>query len=298
MSDNGLMSILTLRRWRQRPPAIAVVRLQGVIAPAAGFRATLSLAGLAATLHRAFALKGIKAVALQINSPGGSPVQSALIAARIRALAGEKNLPVYAFIEDVGASGGYWLACAADEIYADASSVVGSIGVISSSFGLEDFIARHGIQRRVYAAGAHKGMLDPFLPENPDDVARLKAMQAEIHENFKAEVRARRGRKLKGEEGELFSGAFWTGARAKELGLVDGLGDLRSIMRLHFGPRVSLKLVGVQRGWLRRRFLRNAAPGSGLAAALSVPDAPLAAGIADGVLQAIEERAWWGRYGL
>ncbi|MGE0154130.1 MAG: S49 family peptidase [Reyranellaceae bacterium] len=291
--DNGLMSILTLRRWRQRAPVVAVIRLQGVIAPSAGLRATLSLAGLAATLHRAFALKGVKAVALQINSPGGSPVQSALIAARIRALAGEKHLPVYAFVEDVAASGGYWLACAADEIWADANSIVGSIGVISASFGLEEFIARHGIRRRVHAAGEHKGMLDPFLPENADDVARLKAMQAEIHDNFKAEVRARRGRKLKGEEGELFSGAFWTGARAKEMGLVDGLGDLRSVMRMHYGPRVKLRLIGGQRGWLRRRLLRNEAPPLELGAG-----APVAASLAAGVLAAIEERAWWGRYGL
>jgi signal peptide peptidase SppA len=291
--DEGLLSYLSLRRWRQRPPSVAVIRLQGVIAPAAGFRATLSLAGLATTLHRAFNLKGIRAVALQIKSPGGSPVQSALIAARIRQLASEKHLPVYAFVEDVAASGGYWLACAADEIYADANSIVGSIGVISSSFGLEDFIARHGIHRRVYTSGEHKGMLDPFLPENPDDVARLKTMQAEIHENFKSEVRARRGRKLKGEDGELFSGAFWTGARAKEMGLVDGLGDLRSIMRLHFGPRVSLKLIGAQRGWLRRRFMRNQAPDFDLTAA-----SPVAASLAEGVLAAIEERAWWGRYGL
>lgn len=293
MSENGLMSILTLRRWRSPAPTVAVIRLQGVIAPSAGFRATLSLAGLAGTLQRAFSMKDVKAIALQINSPGGSPVQSALIAARIRALASEKHLPVYAFIEDVGASGGYWLACAADEIYADANSIVGSIGVISSSFGLEDFIARHGVHRRVYTSGEHKGMLDPFLPENPDDVARLKSMQAEIHENFKAEVRAHRGRKLKGEESELFSGAFWTGAKAKELGLVDGLGDLRSTMRLHFGPRVNLKLVGAQRGWLRRRFMRNAAPSFEMTQA-----SPIAATLADGVLAAIEERAWWGRYGL
>jgi signal peptide peptidase SppA len=291
--DQGMMSMLTLQRWRNPAPSVAVIRLQGVIAPSAGFRATLSLAGLAAVLHRAFTLKGVKAIALQINSPGGSPVQSALIAARIRQLASEKHLPVYAFVEDVAASGGYWLACAADEIYADANSIVGSIGVISSTFGLEDFIARHGIHRRVYTSGEHKGMLDPFQPENPDDVARLKAMQAEIHENFKAEVRARRGRKLKGEEGELFSGAFWTGAKAKEMGLVDGLGDLRSVLRLHFGPRVKLRLIGAPRGWLRRRFMRNEAPVLDMTQA-----SPIAASLADGLLQALEERAWWGRYGL
>jgi signal peptide peptidase SppA len=293
MSDDGLMSILTLRRWRARPPEVAVIRLQGVIAPAAGLRATLSLASLASVLQRAFTMKGVKAIALQINSPGGSPVQSALIAARIRALASEKHLPVYAFVEDVAASGGYWLACAADEIYADPNSIVGSIGVISSSFGLEDFITRHGIHRRVYTSGEHKGMLDPFLPENPDDVARLKSMQAEIHENFKAEVRARRGRKLKGEESELFSGAFWTGAKAKEMGLIDGLGDLRSVLRLHFGPRVKLRLIGAQRGWLRRRFMRNQMPQFDMATA-----SPIAASLTEGVLAAIEERAWWGRYGL
>lgn len=289
----GLGRLLQRLRILPAPPVVPVVRLTGVLSPGATpLRSGLSLQRLAPLLKRAFATPGAKAVALVINSPGGSAVQSSLIARRIRQLARERDLPVIAFVEDVAASGGYWLACAADEIYADPNSIVGSIGVISSSFGLEDFIARHGIQRRVYAAGAHKGMLDPFLPENADDVARLKSMQAEIHENFKAEVRARRGRKLKGEESELFSGAFWTGARARELGLVDGLGDLRSVMRQHFGPRVSLKLVGVQRGWLRRRLLRNAAPN------LALVETPVAASIADGLLQAIEERAWWGRYGL
>ncbi len=296
MSERRLFSILTLRRWRDPPPLVAVIRLQGVIAPSTGFRATLSLAGLAATLQMAFSLRGARAVALQINSPGGSPVQSALIAARIRQLAGEKNLPVYAFVEDVAASGGYWLACAADEIYADANSIVGSIGVISSSFGLDEFIARHGVRRRVYTSGDHKGMLDPFLPENPDDVQRLKSMQAEIHENFKAEVRARRGRKLKEEDGELFSGAFWTGARAKDLGLVDGIGDLRSVMRSHFGPRVALRLVGVRRGWLRRTLMRNRVP-LDLNADMA-RTAPIAALLGDGLVSALEERAWWSRYGL
>ncbi|MGE3905369.1 MAG: S49 family peptidase [Reyranellaceae bacterium] len=295
MIESRLLSILTLRRWRDPAPLVAVVRLQGVIAPSTGFRATLSLAGLATTLQMAFSLRGARAVALQINSPGGSPVQSALIAARIRALAGEKNLPVYAFVEDVAASGGYWLACTADEIYADANSIVGSIGVISSSFGLDEFIARHGVRRRVYTAGEHKGMLDPFLPENPDDVQRLKSMQAEIHENFKAEVRARRGRKLKEEGGELFSGAFWTGTRARELGLVDGIGDLRSVMRSHFGPRVVLRLVGMRRGWLRRTLMRNRVPSDLMADATR---APVAALLSDGLLAALEERAWWSRYGL
>jgi len=263
-------------------PVVAVVRLSGVIGPLGPWRGGLSLAGLAATLDRAFGLGGLKGVALAINSPGGSPVQSALIAKRIRALAAEKKLPVFAFAEDVAASGGYWLATAGDEIYADDSSIVGSIGVISAGFGFPELLQRLGVERRVHAAGARKSMLDPFRPENPDDVARLEALQREIHDSFKAQVRARRGARLKADDETLFSGEFWTGRRALELGLIDGLGDLRSVMRARFGAKVRLRPVGVQRGWLMRRLGRSTAADDWV----------------HDVLGAVEERALWARFGL
>jgi serine protease SohB len=262
-------------------PIVAVVRLNGVIGPLGPWRGGLSLAGLASTLERAFSLRGIKAVALAVNSPGGSPVQSSLIAKRIRALAAEKKLPVFAFAEDVAASGGYWLATAGDEIFADDSSIVGSIGVISAGFGFQDLLRRAGVERRIHTAGARKSMLDPFQPENAEDVARLEALQREIHDSFKAQVRARRGARLKGDDATLFSGEFWTGRGALELGLVDGIGDLRSVMRARFGDKVRLRVVGAPTGWLRRRL--------GLSAPEEWPR---------GVLAAAEERALWARYGL
>ncbi len=290
------MSLLTLERWRNPPPTVAVLRLSGVIAPSGGLRGGLALTGLAGMFHRAFALRNVKAIALQINSPGGSPVQSALIASRIRALATEKNLPVYAFVEDVAASGGYWLATAADEIYVDANSIVGSIGVISASFGFEDFIARHGIKRRMHTSGAHKSMLDPFQPEIQEDVDRLEKFQAEIHENFKTQVRSRRGLKLKADEATLFSGEFWSGAKAKQMGLVDGIGDLRSIMRQHYGERVRLQVIAAPKRWMISRLLgRTEAPLSGVELANG---GALGADFARGLVSAIEERAWWSRYGL
>jgi len=253
-------------------------------------RTGLSLARLAPQIERAFAVPRVKAVALSINSPGGSPVQSSLIARRIRQLASEKNVPVVAFAEDVAASGGYWLACAADEIYADASSILGSIGVIASSFGFAEAIERIGVKRRIYTAGEHKSMLDPFQPENADDVERLKAIQAEIHEGFQAWVRERRGDRLRGTPAELFSGEFWTGKRALELGLIDGIDDLRSAMRRRFGDDVRLRVIGGERSWLRRRLVS----GSGLD---DVP-ALLPASWADDLLAAVETRLWWNRFGL
>jgi signal peptide peptidase SppA len=292
---NSLMSLLRFERWRDPPPTVSVIRLSGIIAPSGGLRGgSLAMATLAGILQRAFSQRGLKAVALQINSPGGSPVQSALIASRIRALASEKNLPIYAFVEDVAASGGYWLATAADEIYADANSVVGSIGVISASFGFEDFIARHGIKRRMHTSGEHKSMLDPFQPEIQEDVDRLKTFQSEIHENFKQQVRARRGLKLKADENVLFSGEFWSGAKAKQLGLIDGLGDLRSIMRQHYGERVRLRVVTPPRRWmLGRLFGRTSLDGG-----TELLSGSHGADFAGGLIAAIEERAWWSRYGL
>jgi signal peptide peptidase SppA len=265
------------------PPVVAVLRLGGVIASGAMLgRAGLNLAGLAGPIEAAFSLRRVKAVALAINSPGGSPVQSALIAGRLRQMADEKKLPLFAFAEDVAASGGYWLATAADEIFADPSSIVGSIGVISSGFGFTGLIDRIGVERRLHTSGERKSFLDPFRPEQPEDVARLKGLQAELHDNFKAQVLARRGAKLSADPAVLFSGEFWTGARAKELGLIDGLGDLRSVMRARFGDRVKLRRVGPPRSWLRRRLGLNS----------------LAGGFAGALVGAAEERALWQRYGL
>jgi signal peptide peptidase SppA len=285
----SLLSRLPLGRFRPSLPVVAVVRLVGVIGQVGPLRAGLSLARVAPAIDRAFSLPGVKAVALAVNSPGGSPVQSSLIARRIRQLAAEKNVPVVAFAEDVAASGGYWLACAADEIYADPSSIVGSIGVIASSFGLTEMIDKIGIKRRIYTAGERKSMLDPFRPENPDDVMRLKAIQADVHAGFQGWVRERRGDRLRGTPEELFSGEFWSGRRALELGLIDGLDDLRSAMRRRFGDDVRLKVVGGERSWLRRRLASDAAlEGQSL----------LPSSWAEDVLGAVEARALWARFGL
>jgi signal peptide peptidase SppA len=288
MNLSTLLDRLPLGTLRTPAPQVAVVPLAGVIGPLGVLRSGLSIASLASTLERAFAMRPLAAVALAINSPGGAATQSALIAGRIRQLAEEKKVPVFAFIEDVGASGGYWLATAADEIYAMDSSIVGSIGVVAAGFGFHELIGRLGVRRRLYTAGARKAMLDPFLAEDPDDVDRLKALQREVHEAFKAQVRGRRGGKLKAPEDQLFSGEFWTGTRALELGLVDGLGELRGTLRRRFGEKVRLRLVGGERGWLRRRLR------------LAVPDAMEAwpAEWAPQLLSALETRALWSRYGL
>lgn len=272
--------------FRQLAPVVGVVRLGGIIGGIGPVRRGLTLAGIAGALERAFSLGGVEAVALAINSPGGSPVQAALIHRRIRALAAEKDVKVFAFAEDVAASGGYWLALAADEIYAEESSIVGSIGVISTGFGFAQAVERLGIERRVHATGPKKAMLDPFRPEDPDDVARLKEIQGDIHESFMRIVRERRGDRLGRDDDELFSGAFWTGGRAHELGLIDGIGDLRSVLRARYGDRVKLKLVGDDRRWWWRRLGRSD----------GTPGSP--AEWADGVLWALEARGLWSRYGL
>ena len=271
-----------IRDRLRRGPVVPVVRLTGVIA-AGGMLGNrgLSIENAAPLLRRAFGQRGIKAVALSINSPGGSPVQSALIAQRIRLLATEKNLPVIAFVEDVAASGGYWLACAADEIVADPSSIVGSIGVISSGFGFQDLLARLGVERRVHTSGERKAMLDPFRPERDEDVVRLKALQAEIHDGFKDWVRQRRSGKLKADEAMLFSGEFWTGRRGLDLGLVDSLGELRGVLQARFGAKVHLPLVAPRRSMMQRL---------GLGARFEE--------IGPSTLAAIEERQHWQRFGL
>ena len=268
-------------------PIVPVLRLSGVIGGSVSIRkGGLSLADMAGSIEKAFEHRGAVAVALSINSPGGSPVQSSLIAKRIRDLASEKELPVFAFCEDVAASGGYWLACAADEIHANPSSIVGSIGVVSAGFGFPALLEKVGIERRVHTAGENKAILDPFAPENPDDVVHLKELQAEIHEQFKTHVRAYRGARLDDDEVTLFSGAFWTGERAVSLGLVDGLGDLRMVMREKFGDKVRLPVMTEPKGWLQRRM------GMRLSA-LSAP-----ADWAPSLMGALDERAHWSRFGL
>jgi signal peptide peptidase SppA len=279
---------LPVEQFRNPPPAVAVVRLAGPIGQIGALRTGLSMSRLAGVIERAFAIMDLKAVALVVNSPGGSAVQSALIAKRIRDFAIEKNVPVYAFVEDVAASGGYWLACAADEIYANANSIVGSIGVISASFGLHDAIHKIGVERRVYTAGEKKMMLDPFQPESPDDVERLRALQSEIHANFQDWVRERRGIRLRGLDADLFSGEFWTGTRAVQLGLVDGVDDLRAHMRRRFGENVKLRLVSAPTPWLRRWFGPHT----------DAPQGLLPESWADDFLGAVETRALWSRYGL
>jgi signal peptide peptidase SppA len=271
-----------LRNRFRRGPVVPVVRLSGVIASGGllGSRG-LSIESVAPLLKRAFDMRGAQAVALALNSPGGSPVQSALIAQRIRLLADEKNVKVIAFVEDVAASGGYWLACAADEILVDPSSIVGSIGVISSGFGFQDLIARIGVERRVHTSGERKAMLDPFSPEKAEDVERLHRLQAEIHGGFKDWVRQRRAAKLKGEESLLFSGEFWTGRRGLELGLVDGLGELRATLQARYGAKVHLPVIGP-----RRRLLSRFGLGTGLDS------------IGPTTLAAVEERLHWQRFGL
>jgi len=273
----------------RRGPVVPVVRLSGVIASGSllGSRG-LSIESVAPLLRRAFYLRGVKAVALSINSPGGSPVQSALIGQRIRLLAQEKDLRVIAFVEDVAASGGYWLACAADEIIADPHSIVGSIGVISAGFGFQDLLGRIGVERRLHTSGERKSMLDPFRPEQPEDVERLARLQAEIHNGFKQWVRERRAGKLKTDEATLFSGEFWTARRGLELGLVDGLGELRSTLQARFGANVHLPVIGP-----RRRLLSRL----GLGAATEVERTGIEA-IGAATLAAIEERLHWQRFGL
>ncbi|WP_114285609.1 S49 family peptidase [Candidatus Halocynthiibacter alkanivorans] len=231
-------------------PLVAVIRMSGVIA-SGGRGSALNDAGLAPLIERAFRKGKPAAVALLINSPGGSPVQSSMIAARIRRLADEKKLPVYAFVEDVAASGGYWLACAADEIIVDDNSILGSIGVISASFGFDQLMARHGVERRVYTAGKSKSMLDPFRAENPEDVTRIKDLQEQIHANFIDQVKSRRGARLSTDR-DMFTGDIWVGQRAIEVGLADATGHLVPWMKDKFGDKVRFALYGQKRGLLQR----------------------------------------------
>jgi serine protease SohB len=280
-----------IKRLINSAPVVPVVRLTGIIGAGTPLRQGLSLSAVATTLERAFSMAE-EAIAIQVNSPGGSAVQSRLIFQRIRDLAREKNVRVYMFAEDVAASGGYMLMCAGDELYADGSSIVGSIGVIFAGFGFVDLIQKIGVERRVYTAGERKLTLDSFQPENPDDVQRIKALQTGIHKDFIDLVKDRRGRKIETAGEELFTGEFWTGRRALELGLIDGIMDVRTKMRELFGEKVQLQLISAERGLFRRRV-----PGvlSSLSASMAEP---AAMSIADDAISAIEARAIWARFGF
>lgn len=287
MSERRFFSYLNPASWLRRAPKVGVVRLTGAIGMPGPLRnGGLSISSIAGPLERAFGLKNLEAVALVINSPGGSAVQSSLIAKRIRVLAGERNVPVLAFVEDVAASGGYWLATAGDEIYADESSIIGSIGVVAAGFGFTELLQRVGVERRVHTAGPRKAMLDPFLPEKPDEVERLKLVQREIHDDFIALVKERRGARLTGPESDLFSGEYWTGRTAVELGLADAVGELRSILRERFGDKVITPVIAPERSLLGR-----VRPGVGL-------EGMGRDGFADELISALEARALWARYGL
>ena len=270
--------------WKSNAPRVAVVRLAGVITSGGSpLRRGINLEAVDPLLKKAFGLRRAKAVVLVINSPGGSPVQSAVIGARIRQLAKKHNVPVVAFCEDVAASGGYWLATSADEIYANQTSVIGSIGVISAGFGFPQALEKLGVERRVYTSGKSKSMLDPFRPENEDDIAYLKELQSDIHQTFIDQVKSRRGSRLSAPEEELFSGRFWTGTKALELGLVDGLGTMHDVLADRFGDQIDL--VAVQP---KRQLLSFAGPAGSAAGAAA----------AQNLLAHIEDRSHWQRFGL
>jgi signal peptide peptidase SppA len=281
---DDFLAVLPIERFRNPPPQVAVLRFDGLI----GMRGprNLSLRRFASAIEKAFSLRNLKAVAIAINSPGGSPVQSSLLFRRLRQLAAEKDVPVIAFAEDVAASGGYWLALAADEVFAEDTSLLGSIGVITGSFGFADVLRKVGVQRRVYTAGDNKSLLDPFLAEDPKGVERLTALQRDMHETFKDMVRARRGAKLHSDESVLFTGDVFTGRRALELGLIDGIGDLRGVMRQRYGENVKLRAIEPE----RRRF--------SLAGRLGFTRRPDLGDVAADLLARLEEQLIWARFGL
>src|ERR1700732_3513976 len=277
-------------RLRRGVAVVPVVRLSGVIGAVTPLRPGMSLTGVAKTLERAFATSNAKAVAIMINSPGGSPVQSRQIYLRIRQLGAEDQLPVRVFVEDGAASGGYMIACAGDEIFCDPSSILGSIGVVGGSFGFQELIKKVGVERRLYTAGAHKAMLDPFLPENPDDVARVKALQGEIHAIFIALVKQSRGTRLKAADDVLFTGEYWAGEDSVSLGLADAIGDLRSTLRARYGDKVSTPVIAPATGMLSGLLGRRSA---GTLASLEG-----VSGLPDELISALESRAIWAKFGF
>lgn len=262
-------------------PKVAIIRMSGVIADAGMKRGGISYHKYREYIDYAFDVFDLKAVALVINSPGGSPAQSQLIGDHIRRLADEKEVPVYAFIEDVAASGGYWLACAADEIYGVSSSIAGSIGVISASFGFQELIAKHGVERRIQTAGKQKSFMDPFTDINPSDVKRLKELQTSMHDIFKDWVRERRGDRLNADEKEIFEGQFWTADKAAELGIIDGIGEVRSFSKEKFGDDIRFQDFGPE-----KKFVSSLL---GTDAKVSIPE---------DIAEAVETKSIWGRFGL
>ncbi len=277
-----LLTKIPLPLFQNPAPVVAILPLEGVIGSGSRFSSALNLAGIEEKIDQAFDVYNVKAVALAVNSPGGSPVQSELIMRRIQKLSEEKEIPVYAFAEDVAASGGYLISLAAEEIYAHEASIVGSIGVISAGFGFHKAIEKIGVDRRVYAAGDNKSILDPFQPEKDKDVKLLKDMQKEIHEFFKNLVKERRGDKLKGTQKIMFSGQFWAGKEAMKLGLVDGIGDIHSVMKDKLGDKTKFKRIKEEKGFIKGLL--------GMAA--TKPK------ISDEILSTLEDRSLWARFGL
>lgn len=274
-----------LEKLLNPPPNIVVLRLSGILVESSRYNpGHISIKSLAENIEKAFKTPNLKAVALAINSPGGSPVQAALVAKRIRDMSKKKEIPVFAFVEDVAASGGYWLACAADEIYANESSIVGSIGVISAGFGFQDAIAKLGVERRVHTSGDKKSILDPFKPEKDEDVKILTDLQKELHNNFIGYVRERRAAKLNDKDANLFSGEFWTGKKGKELGLVDEIGDMYEVMKEKFGDEVEFKYIHKPRGWLEKR--------------MGILERSGTDNLAEQFLEVAENKALWQRFGL
>lgn len=272
--------------WRSSKPQIAMVRLKGVIAPSTGgVRKSLNLETVEPQLKKAFANPSIKAVALVINSPGGSPVQSQLIADRIRQLAAKTDTAVLAFCEDAAASGGYWLACAADEIYASPASIIGSIGVVSSGFGFPELLQKIGVERRVYTAGTSKAMLDPFQAEKPDDISHLKSLQSQLHNQFIDYVKSRRGARITASDTEVFNGAFWAGSTALDLGLIDSLGTMHQVLAQKFGDDYHLVSISAKSGF-------------SLLSALSGSQSRALAEATDYAMARLDEASWWSRLGL
>lgn len=281
-------------KWFKKKPVVPVLRLYGPIGAVTPLKPGLSLETTAEAIEKAFTMSSVPAVALVVNSPGGSPVQSSLILKRVRQWAEEKNKKVYVFCEDVAASGGYYIALAGDEIYADASSIIGSIGVISAGFGFDKAIDKLGVDRRVYTAGTSKNILDPFKPEQPQDVERLHDLQRDVHDVFIGVVKERRASRLNGEDHELFSGAFWSALKARDYGLIDGIGDVRQVMRDRFGENVRLKVVPLSKGGLLSRLRRLPSFGSIL------PGQNSSGGVSfsDELVSTLEKRALWSRFGL
>ena len=266
---------------------IGIIKLSGIISTETrlGSRGGLNLNDLSDSLTKAFSFKNVKAIVLLVNSPGGSPVQSALIANRVRDLAREKEIPVYCFIEDLAASGGYWLSCAADKIYAMESSIIGSIGVITSGFGAVEAIKKIGIERRVYSQGKNKGLLDPFLPEKKDDVKQILSIQKDLHAQFINWIKKRRGKRLKAKDEVLFNAGIWSGVKAKELGLIDGIGDYYNVMKSIFGDDIKFKDFSKKTSWFKQRFF-------------SSKGSLISDTIINNLINKIEERIIWSKYGL